>query len=182
MSGGRGSNNNRSRGRGGSGRGYNRRNQNRSNDKKSGGSNSSNGASERKKVFEPYYAGKHQADTYDSVKEQLILHIQKTFSDSSRIVRTLREENSGAGKPTEPTLDTVAYTDGILNKPAEKMKLDLEQQGYNIAYKEKLRLYNEGERQHEENMVKAFATIMNNYCSKVMKHRVEEKPDYESAV
>ena len=62
------------------------------------------------------------------------------------------------------------------------MKLDLEQQGYNIAYKEKFRLYNEGEKQHEENMVKAFATIMNNYCSKVMKHRVEEKSDYESAV
>ena len=70
-------------------------------------------------------------------------------------VQTLREESSGAGKPTEPTLDTVTYTDDILNKPAEKMKLNLEQQGYNIAYKEKLCLYNEGEKEHEENDTKA---------------------------
>ena len=31
-------------------------------------------------------------------------------------------------------------------------------------------------------MVKAFATILNNYCSKVMKHRVEEKSNYKSTV
>ena len=128
MSGGCGSNNNRSRSHGGSGRGNNRRNQNRSNDKKSGRNNNNNN-SEWKKVFELYYAGKHQADTYDSVKEQLILHIQKTFSDSSRIVRALREEVSDAGNPTEPELDAVTYTDEILKQPTEKMKLNLEQQG-----------------------------------------------------
>ena len=30
--------------------------------------------------------------------------------------------------------------------------------------------------------MKAFALILNNYCSKVMKHRVEEKSDYETNV
>ena len=77
-SGGCGSNNNRSKGHGGSGQGYNCKYQNSSNNKKSGGSNN-NGSSERKKLSEPYYAGKHQADTSDSGKEQLILQIQKTF-------------------------------------------------------------------------------------------------------
>ena len=82
----------RGQGRNGSGRGHYRR-RNRDSDPKKNG----NTTGEKKKVFEPYYAGKHQADTYDSVKEHIILQVQRTFTDSERIVKVLREEDHNAG-------------------------------------------------------------------------------------
>ena len=69
----------RSKGCGGSGRGYQRR---RSGDSKNRNRINNNSSGEKKKLFEPYYAGKHQADTYDSVKEHMILQVQCTFTDS----------------------------------------------------------------------------------------------------
>ena len=179
MSGGHGFN--RSRGRGsGRGSGNSKRSQNNKNadkDKKSGNL-------DKKKIFEPYYAGKHQADTYDSVKEQIILHIQKNYTDSHRLVTVLRTEDETQGEPSKPTLTKVSYVDGSGNivSDAAKLRLGLEQEAYNIEFREELRIYNEGEKQFSENKVKAFALILNNYCSKVMKHRIEEKSDYESKV
>ena len=57
-----------------------------------------------------------------------------------------------------------------------KLQADLDQEGYNIKYREELRIYNEGEKQHKSNVLKAFASIMNNHCSTVMKNRIEENP------
>ena len=64
----------------------------------------------------------------------------------------------------------------------KKMQADLDQEGFNIKYQEELHIYNEGEKQHKSNLLMAFASIMNGYCSTVMKHQVEETTDYENIV
>ena len=103
---GRGHSYSRGRGRGsGRGSGSSRRNQSKGSDK-----DKKSGNADKKKVFEPYYAGKHQSDTYDSVKEQIVLHIQNNYTDSHRVVAILCHEDDSKDRPTKPTMKKVSYT------------------------------------------------------------------------
>ena len=91
-------------------------------------------------MFEPYYAGKHQSDTYDSVKEQIVLYIQKNYTDSHRVVAILRHEDDSKEMPTKPTMKKVSYTDneGKVVDEAERMRLGLEQEANKIEFREEL--------------------------------------------
>ena len=71
---------------------------------------------------------------------------------------------------------------GKVMDDAEKLRLSLEQEANNIEFREELRVYNKGKKQSKENKVKACTLILNKYCSKVMKHQVEEKLDHEMKV
>ena len=50
----------------------------------------------------PFYAGKQQAVTYDTVKENIIQQIQKTFKYGLDMVKAIRDDaykEPGGGKP-----------------------------------------------------------------------------------
>ena len=159
-----------------------RQNNNNKNSSSNGNSSSRNG--DGKKLFEPYYAGKQHIDTYDSVKEQIILRIQSNFKDGSRIVKMIRSEDPKEGQLIYPTLVKADLVDGEgkLFTGQEKAIKDLEQEENNMIFREKLRIYNEEKKQLEDNIEKAYALIFNSFCSKTMQNRIEEKSDFETAV
>ena len=86
------------------------------------------------------------------------------------------------GKPTKPVLEVKVFTKEILDDPVKKVETELKQRGNEIRYQEELREYQEREKKYQENRVRAFALILNDYCSKVMQSQVEEKSDYKTEV
>ena len=62
------------------------------------------------------------------------------------------------------------------------MDAKLEQEEYNMIFCEELRVHNDEKKQLDDNMQKAYALIIKNYCSHTMKTRVEDKHDFETNV
>ena len=62
----------------------------------------------------------------------------------------------------------------------EQIKCDFEAK--KIEYTEELRLHNDELRQFEDNEEKAHSRLVENYCSTLVKHRIEEKSDFETNV
>ena len=90
-------NNNNSRYRGGTGqgrpntngRGHGRSNRTRSNNK----NNYNKGKQENEIKFVPFYAGKQQAVTYETVRDTIIQKIQKEYYHGIDIVQSTRDNN-----------------------------------------------------------------------------------------
>ena len=184
---GRGSNNNRSNNNynRSSGRGsgqFNRRNNRGRNSNRGNNNNSHSQSSEMK--FIPHYTGKQQMVTYDSVKDHIVQQIQKSFKYGNDIAQAIRdmvyedENNLGGGKPTRQIVAVPMDKD---TRESLHMTLQIEQEGYDIEYKEELRKYNIRKDVYEENKVKAYALIFG-YCNKTMQNRIEESKDFESII
>ncbi len=154
---GRGNNNNNNRGRG-SGRNNNRNN----NGKRSYNNNSNNNNSQSgEKKFLPHYSRKKQIVTYDTVRDHIEQQIQKSFKYGSDIVKAIREMKYddtclGGGKPTRKV---ITLPSDKVTREELHMSLHIEQEGFDIEYKEELRKYNIRKDVYEENKTKAYALI-----------------------
>jgi hypothetical protein len=148
-------------------------------EKKTTGTASSSSTTELK--FIPHYSGKQQTVTYDTVKDHIIILIQKTYKHGSDIAQAIREgadpAEIGEG---EPERELVTLPEGILSDK-EQFRLTLQQNGYDIEYKEALRKYNLQCDVYKDNKIKAFALIFS-FCNKIMQNRIEEISDYETRV
>ena len=176
----RGNNFGRSSGRG-SGHFNNRRNNRNRNSNRGNNNNSNSHNSEMK--FVPHYSGKQQMVTYDTVKDHIVQQIQKTFKYGNDMAQAIREmeyddDNLGGGRPTRKVIDIPTEKDA---REALHMTLQIEQEGYDIEYKEELRKYNIRKDVYEENKVKAYALIFR-CCNKTMQNRIEESKDFESVI
>ena len=91
-------------------------------------------------MFEPHCAGKHQVDTCDSVKEQIVTQAQKTFKNPEKIVDMLRAEKEEKAELIKPTPVTESFADssGVPLKDGEKVKADLKQEENNVTFREDL--------------------------------------------
>ena len=91
-------------------------------------------------MFEPHCAGKHQVDTCDSVKEQIVTQVQKTFKNPEKIVDVLRAEEETKADLVKPTSVTETFVDssGVPLKDGEKVKADLKQEENNATFREDL--------------------------------------------
>ena len=124
--------------------------------------------------FVPYYTGKQQMVTYDTVKEHVIQQIQKSFKYGSDMVKLIRDRQYGtigAGKPVRQLAATGNGRDDI----------KIEQDGYDLEYTENLPNYNTRLYTHKENKHKAYSLIFG-YCNKIMQNRIEEISDFETRV
>lgn len=169
-------------GRGSGGR--SRSNDNNSNNRRGNNShnnnnsrNNNNNSNELK--FTPHYSGKQQMATYDTVKDHIIVQIQKTFKYGMDMAKSLRNSeyvNLREGRPTRMVVTIPKEA-----TEADQMTLKIEQDGFDIAYQEDLREYNNRVKVFEENKYKAFSVIWS-YCNKVMQNRIEESPEFESRI
>ena len=87
------------RGRGNSGRFSGRSNSNNNKNNRSGRGPGKNNSQVK---FTPYYTGKQQGATFDTVKCYLLLQMQKTFRDGLHIVQAFRDDTDDFGV-IEPT-------------------------------------------------------------------------------
>ena len=149
---------------------------------RSGGSGNNNSKVNRDKeiLFTPYYSGKQQYMTYDTVREHIIQDIQKKFKYGSDMVKAIRDDaytDPGQGKPARQIADL--YDER--NKRKDNVLLRIEQDGYDLEYTEDLRNYNARVYTYEENKHRAYALIFG-YCNKTMQNRIEEISDFETRV
>ena len=164
---GRGSGRSSSRGRGSTGR------------QRSTSTVNNNQTNEMK--FAPHYPGKPQKVTYETLKDHIILQVQKTYKYGGDIADALRSMTTTTTAVAEPTRRTVTFDSNNINNPIMIENLKIEQQGYDLDYKEKYRAYNTRKEQFEDNLIKAYALIFS-YCNKVMQNRIEEMTDFDTQI
>ena len=85
-----------------------------------------------KKMFFPH-GGKMQTATYDAVKEQILLDIQKTFDHGDDIVESLREEQEIDFTDLTPSKAISTKTD--------KADKEAQQEIFDALYVQKLKLF-----------------------------------------
>ena len=107
--------------------------------------------------------------TYNSVKDNIITDIQKSFEYGCDIATAIRSGNKFDLSALEPVRK-------ISEKTTEADRM-LEQGGLDIRYQERLRVHLEREKHLHENEKKTYSLIISNYCTKQMKTRIEEHPN-----
>ena len=102
-------------------------------EKRNDKSSTNNSSTEIK--FVPHYTGKQQMATYDTVKDDIVNQIQKTYKYGGDIAKALREETElgtiGMGPPERVMVEIPARMSGM-----QQFELWLEQEGHDIEYKE----------------------------------------------
>ena len=85
---------------------------------------------------------------------------------------------------TKPTLTKELFVDsiGAALKDGVKMAAELKQEENNMVFREELCLCNEKKVQVADNTQKACALMVNHHCSKVIRNRIKEQSDFETAV
>ena len=112
-----------------------------SNNKSTTKTTSSNNKNEEIK-FAPYYTGKQQMVTYDTVREHVIQQIQKNFKCGSDMVKSIRDGAYGAIGGGKPVRQLTALRNPADNSVKDEMVVKIEQDGYDLEYTEDLRNYN----------------------------------------
>ena len=137
-----------------------------------GGSKSTSSTANQPKLmqFAPNTQGKSQTATYASVKDAIIQQILKTFKDGEDVAKSIEDG-------TEVVLDE---PEREISKKEVAAEAALEQSGLDIKYQEELRGYLERKNNLRQGMVKAYALILSNYCTKAMVSKVEEHPEFDS--
>ena len=125
--------------------------------------------------FTPHIAGKHQAVTYDTVKEHILQEIQKDLKHGYDIARCLRE---GLDKGI-PILKPVREIElqGIL----KDHELNIIQEGHDMEWQIEYKEYSIRKNVYEENIFKTNAIIFG-YCNKSMQTRIEETSEFEAKI
>ena len=160
---GRGRTNHNGRGHTRGGRGSGRTNRVYNNNKSNDGI-----VKKTEKIFEPYYVGKQQVHTYDSVKEYIVNYVQKEYEDGLTIAVALegvKTESEVIGNP--PIRESVELTAKKIADEISKLQAQQEQEGFDLEYKENLKEFRYRKNLFFQNKAKAYALIINNYCNKV---------------
>ncbi len=169
----------------GSGQGRSGRGHQRSNGKSN--TNNTNKSSSTKEIeFTPFYAGKIQVATYDTVKDHIINTIQKTYRNGHDLTKVLVLEKDyddkeqfcdklGLALLAQAGTETVTQGDTTMTQQREPTQYEL------IEYKEALREQNDRWRIYLDNKHKSYAFIWSK-CNKTMQSRIETDSEFATKV
>ena len=106
--------------------------------------------------------------TYDTVKDYVIQQIQKTFSYSRGIARSLCEDNYitfDRSHPDYPQLQVLADADDDIRA--------IENEEFKLMHSKDVKCFVKWKETHRQNKAKAYAFIMG-YCTKGLQNKIEE--------
>lgn len=124
--------------------------------------------------FGPLVQGKALTASYATVKEAIVLHIQKSYVDGNDVAQSLEHEGLIDLETEEPERKLSAKED------AEAARI--EQTGFDMKYQEALRGFSGRTDNLRRNMLRAYALIFNDYCNPTMKSRLEQQSNFESEI
>ena len=134
--------------------------------------NSSKGQNnERELKFNPNTHGKQNSATFATVKEAIILNIQRYFKFGYEVAKSIEDEAVIDIKAEKPTRD--------ISTDANVEARTIEQDGFNIDYQEALRRYYEKADAIKEGLMKTYSLIYGSYCTKTMQVRIQAHPDFD---
>ena len=125
--------------------------------------------------FNPYGSGYGKTTaTYDTVKDHILQTVQKSFKNSEDIVTSLRDGMKIDLSQQIPQLGMAEDENEDKRKVMQKA-LELRYQVDYAQYSERLMIL-------ENNLMKAYALIFRDYCSKIMQNRIEQHHNFESEI
>jgi hypothetical protein len=135
----------------------------------SGTSTNTNSPEKKEAVMEftPHIAGKHQAVTYETVKEHIMQELQIELKHGYDIVKCLRAGLRGGIPITKP----IRIIEKKGNHSDETLKVI--QDGHDMEWKIDRNEFSVRKNIYEENVYKTYAIIFG-YCNKTMQSRIEE--------
>ena len=121
-------------------------------------------------------------ESYATVREHILQRIQKNYDSGSTVAKVLKTGKTIDWDGTEPKMQVAAMDATITDMVEQTRSQKLEQDGFNIAYHEKLRRHLDKKDEVEEGLRKAYTEIFMNFCTKSMQQRIEEHPDFDSTI
>lgn len=134
--------------------------------------NSSSSNKEREMKFTVNSHSKPNSYTYATVKDHFIQTVQKTYRDSAGLVQSLKD-----GKKKDLTTETPTRVISNKTKPEEAA---IEQGGFDIQYGEEYKQFIARRERLDQDFLKVYAYLLQNFCSRPMQARIEEHPDFET--
>ena len=128
-----------------------------------GGSARSSSTTTQPKVimFAPQSQGKPQTATFGTVKDAVLQHILKTFKDGQDVTKSIE---------TGVVVDLLTQAPNRqISANADPDKAKIEQDGYNILYEAQIKRFFDREDSLRQGMVRAYAIIFSNYCTKAVR-------------
>jgi hypothetical protein len=113
-----------------------------------------------------------QTVTYDTVKDHIVQHVQKTYKHGQDIAGSLRDLQKMDLQVLQPARTQSQEKDTVV-------KVN-EQTGMDIVFQAKLERWLECKDTLDQNLTKAYALIYSTYCNKTMQNRIEEHPGNKS--
>ena len=152
-----------------SGRGHGRNNRQNNNN---GRNKNWNKSTQRELKFAPQVPGSQRYATFATVKEAFIHECQKELTGGLDVAKSLKDK-------ALIDLDAVEPTRKLSTKPDVNAK-KIEQDGFDILYQEELRRHGDRTDELNKGMSQCYSLLITKYCTKKMKSRLEEHPDYDS--
>ena len=106
--------------------------------------------------------------------ENIIQQVQKSYKDGQYVAVSLRNMAVKDMTSEMPTRSISTNTNADMQK--------VEQDGFDIVFNAKYMRHMEKCDNLTGGLIKAYGLIMKDYCSKSMKRRVEEHPEFESRI
>jgi Reverse transcriptase (RNA-dependent DNA polymerase) len=147
---------------------------------RSGGSSSSSKSNQQEILkFTPHGIGRQQqVSTYDTVKEAIIIHVQKTYVNGQDTAKSLRDlvKLDLTAAPVR-IMSTLPRTDA-----SEILLANQDQEAKDVVYKARVSMWLKRCEVLDQNLGKAYALIFGSYCNKTMQNRVEEDTNFETTI
>jgi hypothetical protein len=159
-------------------RGCSSSNRSKSSNKKGYNNNDSNKSS-YKAFVSPYLFAINTINnpiiaTYTTVKDYLVQHIQNTFVGGHNIAQSLADKELVNLTPMKPKRQV-----SMLAVDASKA---IEQDRFDIEYREDLRVFNNRKVLLEQQTTQAYSIILTSFCTRGMKQRIEEHINFKTKI
>jgi hypothetical protein len=124
--------------------------------------------------FEPHGIGKErQTVTHQTVKDNIIQLVQKSFRNGRDVADSLRKMEKIDIKKHMRTRK--------ISQETGKDKV-MEQEGYDMLYKAAIEIYTKRRHEFEDNINKTYSFIFLQHCNKTIQERLTGHPEFESKI
>ena len=134
----------------------------------------------REMKFQTHGVGRQQQSTsYSTVKDYIIQYIQRTYDNGEDVCKALKSL-------TEVDFDEIKPTRKVLNKDARRglssEEIASRQESLDKEHELEYSSFVDRREDYRKNKTKAYALIFQQHCTKVMQHRIEEHPEFDSTI
>ena len=130
----------------------------------------------KEKKFAPMVTGPSHYATYEEVHEDFCNYVQKNYKYGYDMAKSLKDGS-------KLDLDSEKYKPKLLKSSnTDTTKRDAENEAFKIQYIQEVKTWNERKNALDENCLKCYTKILTEYCTKGMRIRVKEHPEYEDHI
>lgn len=133
------------------------------------------GSKQQRYVFEPHGTGSRtQSMTFTSVKEYIVLKVQKIYDHGADIAATIRDGEKLDLDDMKPK--------GEISKKVNDDEKAAEQKLFDTILEKEVEEFVRRKQALSNNMKKAYAMIFQEHCSRTMQIRIKEHPEFETKI